>query len=388
MRRARLGCRTWLTTEVTAHDRRDRERRRSGLLLGGPLGRGLLAGVAGIDGLRLLAAAGEPVPDGVAFFTASSGPGDRTDGSDWPPEWAADERDASEMIAAAVAGVALSAGQPWHGDQAELLRQVAAVAEGWAFGGRHDAGQMLAENAELLRPVAEAVAGAPSAAWWWQPADRETQRWLGCEHHPELARGDAVGRAARLATDAESVGDDALPWPAPEGEIYGGTWWSGPIGDTVWTTRGEVAGLPAVGLACAEDPFGPERFEVWQVQVDPAAKIYEVHGPEDWGWLAASYPRDVTVSRRHDWYRWTGHEGPWILPDWPAVARRWDGVHVSVGGYLSTAGMRVEADGAATLLAGWYADQTLWLHDVFTSVRHIASWEGTPGPEALEPGDP
>lgn len=362
------------------------ERRRSGLLLGGPLGRALLADVAGIDGLRLLAAAGKPVPDGVAFLTASSGTGDRTDGSGWPAEWTTDERDASALIAAAVASAAVPTSQPWYGDQAELLRHVAAVVGGWAFGGRQDAEQMLAENAELFGPLAEAVAGAPSAAWWWQPADRQNQRWLGCAHHPELARGDAVAGAVRVAAEAESEGDDALPWPAPDGEIYSGTWWSGPLGHTVWTTRGNVAGLPAVGLACAEDALGAERFDIWQVETDPAARIYEVRAPEDWGRLAASYPRDVTLSRRHDWYRWTGHEGPWILPDWPAVARRWDGVHVSVGGYLSTAGMRVEAGGAATLLAGWDADQTLWLNDVFTSVRHITTWEGTPGREALESG--
>lgn len=363
------------------------ERRRSALLLGGPLGRALLANVAGIDGLRLLAAAGKPVPGGVAFLTAGSGTGDRPDGSDWPPGWTADERDASGVIAAAVGGAGMPDSQPWYGDQAELLRHVAAVAGGWAFGGGQDAEQMLAENAELFGPLAEAVAGAPSAAWWWQPADRQNQRWLGCAHHPELARGDAVAGAVRVATDAESEGDDVLPWPAPEGEIYSGTWWSGPVGDTVWTTRGDVAGLPAAALACAEDPLGAERFDIWQVETDPAARIYEVHAPGDWGRLAASYPRDVTLSRRHDWCRWTGYEGPWILPDWPAVARRWDGVHVSVGGYLSTAGMRVEAGGAATLLAGWDADQTLWLTDVFTSVRHVATWEGTPGPEALEPGD-
>ena len=37
-------------------------------------------------------------------------------------------------------------------------------------------------------------------------------------------------------------------------------------------------------------------------------------------------------------------------------------MHVSVAGYLSTARMAVDiGGGAATLLAGWDADQTLWL---------------------------
>ena len=38
---------------------------------------------------------------------------------------------------------------------------------------------------------------------------------------------------------------------------------------------------------------------------------------------------------------------------------------------------------AATLLAGWDADQTLWLRDVFTDTRQLTTWHGTPGPEAL-----
>ena len=45
---------------------------------------------------------------------------------------------------------------------------------------------------------------------------------------------------------------------------------------------------------------------------------------------------------------------------WRSVAAQWDGVHVSVAGYLSTARMAVDiGGGAATLLAGWDADQTL-----------------------------
>jgi hypothetical protein len=40
-------------------------------------------------------------------------------------------------------------------------------------------------------------------------------------------------------------------------------------------------------------------------------------------------------------------------------------------------------NGTATLLAGWDADQTLWLRDVFTGIRPLTTWRGTPGPEAL-----
>jgi len=52
---------------------------RADLLLGGPLGRAMLAGLAGLDPLMLLAAAGMPPPAGVSFleFSSSGGLGAR-----------------------------------------------------------------------------------------------------------------------------------------------------------------------------------------------------------------------------------------------------------------------------------------------------------------------
>ena len=246
-------------------------------------------------------------------------------------------------------------------DAAALLRPVAAAAGRWAFGsGGPELDAALKAGAESLRPLAELVAAAPAAAWWGEPAAREHQRWLGCVHHPVLARGAAVAEAVRTAG-------------------HTGAWWSGLLGGTVWTSRGDIDlnGLPAVGLACAEDPFGEETFDVWALRAGPEARVYEVQGPADWARLAGTYPLSVPAS--HEWHRWTGQDGPWIKPDWPAVAQDWDGVHVSVGGYLTTAGLAV----GGTLLAGWDADQTLWLRDVFTDVRQLTTWHGFPGPEAI-----
>jgi hypothetical protein len=94
----------------------------------------------------------------------------------------------------------------------------------------------------------------------------------------------------------------------------------------------------------------------------------------------ARYPRDVTASRRHDWSRFTGRDGTWLLPDWPRAASDWDGVHLSIAGYVSATGLAIPAGDAATVLAGWGPDQTLWLNDVFTSVDRAGTWTGTPGP--------
>lgn len=95
----------------------------------------------------------------------------------------------------------------------------------------------------------------------------------------------------------------------------------------------------------------------------------------------------MTASRGYDWGELTGQAGPWILPDWRAVARVWDGIHVSVGGYLSASNLAVEAGTGLALLTGWQPDQTLWLHDVFAKVEYLTSWQGIPGSEAIPVGD-
>jgi hypothetical protein len=364
----------------------------------------MLADLAGLDSLTLLAAAGMPPPAGVAFLESapSGGLGARLrrsrrprrahgDASGWP-EWVnPGGDDAAAIIGAAVASTLQeSAERVWYSDPLALLASVARAGDQW----EPPLPALAGGQAELLRPLAAAVAAAPAASWWWEPADLRHQRWLGCDHRGALARGDDVARAVETAEEGAVAQEQAMArdWArAPRRErrrdpqvIVTGTWWSGPLGGTVWTSRGSVGDLPAVGLACAEDPLGEEEFAVWAVGIDPAARVYEVHEPADWGRLAAAHPRDVTASRRPDWGRWTGREGRWILPDWRSVAARWDGVHVSVAGYLSTARMAVDsADGAATLLAGWDADQTLWLRDVFTGTRPLTTWRGTPGPEAL-----
>ena len=372
---------------------------RAELLLGGPVGRAMLAGLAGLDPLMLMAAAGMPPPPGVSFleFSSSGGLGARLrrlrrphgahrDAGTWP-EWMNPGGDgAPAIIGAAVAStLEESAERGWFTDPLALLAPVARAAEQWE--------PLPGGQAGLLRPLAEAVAGAPAASWWWEPADLRHQRWMGCDHHRTLARGGDVARAVEAAEEDAAAEEQAMArdWaraPRRRGSaevIVTGTWWSGPLGGTVWTSRGNVGDLPAVELACATDPLGEEEFEVWAVGIDSAARVYEVHEPGDWGRLAAACPREVTASRRHDWGRWTGREGRWVLPDWRSVAAQWDGVHVSVAGYLTTAQMAVDiGDGAATLLAGWDADQTLWLRDVFTGTRHLTTWRGTPGPEALD----
>jgi hypothetical protein len=80
-----------------------------------------------------------------------------------------------------------------------------------------------------------------------------------------------------------------------------------------------------------------------------------------WQRLVTGYPETATATYRHTW-AWTGWDG------------EWDGVHLSVAGYLSTAGRLLPAGSARTLLAGWNPDETYWLADVITSLGQAQAW--------------
>jgi hypothetical protein len=106
-----------------------------------------------------------------------------------------------------------------------------------------------------------------------------------------------------------------------------------------------------------------------------SASVYEICGPGQWADLVGRYPLDVTRSRRDDWRRATGRAGGWLIPDYAAMAADWDAVHVSVAGYLTTAGIAILADdGACTMLAGWDPDATWWLTGVLSSTSQPEDW--------------
>jgi hypothetical protein len=309
-------------------------------LLGAPLARAVLAELIGLDPYDLLAGQGA----------------------------------AASVITAAVARADLGRLAGCH-DPLALLAAVARVAEGE----QALAEARLAEGREALRPVARALAAAPAAQWWWEPPDRSRQRWVGLEGTTPPRGADVAAAVSRVIAEEDE--------PAPQRRLLrrgrdaprSGYWWSPPLGGTVFTTTGPVGGLPAVELGVAEDNAGDETFEVWAVGIEPGARIREIGGPADWARLTAEFPRDVTASRHDDWARWTGRPGPWTLPDWPSAARAWDGIHLSVAGYLLASREALAVGDGWTLLAGWDADQTLWLNDVFTGAEHVASWHGSPG---------
>ncbi len=219
-----------------------------------------------------------------------------------------------------------------------------------------------------LRRVAEHVARSPHAQWW-TTAVVATDQWLvgWVDEHTEPLDATAIEpAAAELLRDyrvrtAEEEKRAERDRPADPSANWSGWWWSTP--PTRCSTRLLFDGTPA-GLWFVEDSMGWERAVTRRVNIPASARVYEVDGAQAWAELCRQFPADVTAQKRHDWYRTTGRAGRWVIPDWSRVSERYDGVHLTVAGYLSAAGTAIAVDAdAASVIAGWAPDETYWLTD-------------------------
>ena len=144
-----------------------------------------------------------------------------------------------------------------------------------------------------------------------------------------------------------------------------GCWWSAPCASGLPSSTRALTAAPAVELLWREDSLGQDKVLCRPVAVPAGARIYEIDSPEAFVRLVERYPLELTRSRRHDWWRATGATGPLLIVDYEAVAADYQGIHLTVAGYLQTAGRALPtASGAITVLAGWDPDKTWWLTDL------------------------
>jgi hypothetical protein len=123
----------------------------------------------------------------------------------------------------------------------------------------------------------------------------------------------------------------------------------------------------------------------WQLPVVDTPRLWRIDHPDDWVRLVETYPR---AAGRHGGWELPGlnqhlDRSPelvarsggraqrldvdhHLVPDWEAVARDLDGVHLSWMGHLTTEGFISDVPGGGvTMLRYWFAENTLWLRDVF-----------------------
>jgi hypothetical protein len=241
---------------------------------------------------------------------------------------------------------------------------------GWPAGPLEDPA-VIAE----LRTMAARVAESAGCQWWWSGVDRSAQQYVEWAGPEELAPGLRDAAELLRGINAEAIEFErrmSRDRHLPAGTGISGPWWSFPSPGLVSTTR-RLGSLGAVLLAGREDGHGETEAVVRPVALAGNARVFEIDGPQAWQRLVTGYPGTATATYRHTW-AWTGWDGEWLVPSWPAVAADWDGVHISVAGYLSTAGRPLPAGSARTLLAGWNPDETYWLADAITSLGEAQAW--------------
>lgn len=181
--------------------------------------------------------------------------------------------------------------------------------------------------------------------------------WCALPASAPLVPDPAAALAEWTRAQSEDEARAAVDRPTDPRAGFSGTWWSVP--QRLLTTRGSIRDA----LELVEDSLGWEVATI--IPVRGAGRTLEVQSPEDWADLCREYPMEVTASRRHDWFRVTGRDGRWLIPDWQRVAERWDAVHLTTLGYLSAAAQLIEIDAEyGSVIGGWGPDSTIWLTDV------------------------
>jgi hypothetical protein len=220
-----------------------------------------------------------------------------------------------------------------------------------------------------LRPLADRVPGTQGLQWWGD--SRGVEQWAidwrpAADQAPLKGPHPSVAEWAARVRDGEERAVHELPTD-PYAPVSG-SWWSVPPGPLRTVGR-----IPAA-LNLVEDPLGWEVATT--IPVRSAGRTLEIRTPADWTSLCSEFPLDVTASRRHDWFRTTGRDGRWVIPDWERVADEWDGVHLTVLGYLCGAGRALPVSpGTATVIAGWDPDSTIWLTDAARELEGLRqSW--------------
>lgn len=184
-----------------------------------------------------------------------------------------------------------------------------------------------------LKFAAEQLLDAPGTSNWFADLDRRQQVWIAPDDrpptraafHPNLQPfGERVPKPLRALWTSTCIGTCPSSW------------------------------VPYLRWG---EEHRPPPYHPWQLEISPTARVYEIHGPEAWHSLCLAFPLYGPDNR--------------VMPNWEKVARTWDGIHLSVGGLLTTEQVCWSTPQGWTQLSRWNVESTVWLQWVFTQVEHL-----------------
>lgn len=347
-------------------------------LLAAPLGRQVVYATLGFSTFELYDRCGLGSPPGTAMLSragSKSASPPQVRRSTWSEVPAEEAREAiREMVASG----------RWHAvdemSELEMLSWIAGETGSFGFRGEDEwLWGLTAMAADELIPVAERLLSCPAAARWSRPLVPDDQRilafdgwdtFLGHDLGAAISATTSRHKEENAARASSRTDEETRLRDEANGIRYGAYWWSTPKARLRVESVGPFGGIPSIELLDFIDSGSFSGLAtVIAFATDPAASVYEVNGPGDWTALVERYPMDATGTHDGEWRYWSGVRGPWLLPDWERVAADYAGIHVSIGGYLSSCGRALAVSPGYTMLAGWVPDGTVWLSD--TSIRSI-----------------
>ena len=226
---------------------------------------------------------------------------------------------------------------------------------------------------------ARSLLSLPEVGWLFAPLDRSAQFWISEDGEPP--------DPAKLLTPSA---------PPTDWERYAQRTSNYPLGRAQIGFLTSTAADPSSSLLAGrayeaiEWPLA-QPVQQFRLVVSPAARVFEVDGPDAWHRLCAAYPATpyerppMPAEGYVGWSSYPGADPPLgmdnrLVPDWSAVAHDWDAVHVSLGGLLTSEQVRVDSSAGWTELWGWGAEQTVWLRWCFTAIERLPVLAALPEP--------
>lgn len=236
---------------------------------------------------------------------------------------------------------------------------------------------------EALAPLAQQVNDSGILQRWMAQSTMDNQwllRWRGEDSQGVWVPGLSpvsqqfeAWKSELLATEHR----DRKNLKKPAKKAVSGVWWSNPPGG-LFRTYGTFDDGAPIGLYCQEDGLGWREASIQRIELGVSKPIFHIETSEHWVELCRKYPADVSAGRRGVWYELTGREGLWVQPDWQAVAQNYDGVHLGLAAYLSSAGEELKVNEEySSIIGGWNPDETYWFTDFAKRVGSEQYWKIT-----------
>jgi hypothetical protein len=341
-------------------------------LMAGPRGRRLLCAFA-VASEREVLGEGAELPLGAAVLDASfrlaKEHGHAVTRFGWGATWDG-PLSTSADVASRLAEVSLVPADP-----EALIEALAAAVDSAMYWQEPDGEDLLCATPavrDALWRVGEHLAGFPAVQAWTAPVDPADQWQVVWDDgelppRPDLSAWREEVLAQERAAERDRPADPRANWT--------GEWWSRPPYGPAST--GSFGDAGPYGLWLVEDALGWADAAAYRLEVEPSSRVLEIDGTTAWAALCAEFPLEVTASKRHDWYRTTGRAGRWVIPDWSLVGERYDGVHLTIAGYLAAATTCVDVGEVASVIAGWGPDTTWWLNGTTRPASAPHRWQAT-----------